>query len=140
MKTLYTAQAGATSTGREGKITSDDSHLEMDLSVPKEMGGAGGNGTNPEQLFAAGYSACFSSAVGLIARQRKSKTGDFTIGARVSIGKNEAGAYGLAVELEGHFPDLDEATGLEIMHSAHEVCPYSNATRGNVEVTLLVKS
>lgn len=140
MKIFYTAQAGATSSGREGKITSDDGHLELPLSVPKEMGGGGGEGTNPEQLFAAGYSACFSSALGQVARMKKVKPGDYTIAARVSIGKDDADKYALAVELQGHFPDLTPEQGHELMEAAHEVCPYSNATRGNIDVKLTVVS
>jgi osmotically inducible protein OsmC len=140
MKTIYSAEAGATSSGREGKITSEDKHLELDLSIPKEMGGSGGNGTNPEQLFAAGYSACFSSAVSLIARQQKTKPGDFTIKAHVSIGQNDDHKYALAVELVGQFPELTQEQGLGLMHAAHEVCPYSNATRGNVEVKLSISA
>lgn len=138
MKIFYTAQAGATSSGREGKITSDDGHLELPLSVPKEMGGGGGEGTNPEQLFAAGYSACFGSALGQVARMKKVQPGDFTIKAKVSIGKDDNDKYALAVELMGHFPDLSPQQGHELMEAAHEVCPYSNATRGNVDVKLSV--
>lgn len=140
MQIIYSAEAGATSSGREGKITSEDHHLELDLSVPKKLGGKGGEGTNPEQLFAAGYAACFSSAVSLIARQQKLNSGDFTIIGRVGLGRSDEGKYGLAVELEGRFPDLSEAQSLEVMRAAHEVCPYSNAIRGNVEVKLSVAS
>ncbi|RYG75499.1 organic hydroperoxide resistance protein [bacterium] len=138
MKIFYTAQAGATSSGREGSITSDDGHLELNLSTPKEMGGGGGEGTNPEQLFAAGYSACFGSALKQVARVQKVTPGDFTIKAKVSIGKTDDDKYGLAVELQGHFPELTPEQGHELMEAAHQVCPYSNATRGNVEVKLSV--
>jgi osmotically inducible protein OsmC len=138
MKTFYTAQAGANASGRDGQITSEDGHLELPLSVPKEMGGGGGEGTNPEQLFAAGYSACFSSALGQVARMKKVKTGDYTIAAKVSIGKDDNDKYALGVELLGHFPDLTPEQGHELMEAAHEVCPYSNATRGNIEVKLSV--
>ncbi|RYG46395.1 organic hydroperoxide resistance protein [bacterium] len=139
MKTFYTASAAATS-GREGRVVGSDPKLDLPLSVPKQFGGPGGEGTNPEQLFAAGYAACFSSALAMIARMKKVELGQYTMTGHVSIGKDDAGAYGLAVELVGDFATLtrEEAEGL--MHAAHEVCPYSNATRGNVEVTLTVSS
>lgn len=138
MQVLYTAVASANA-GRDGKIQSDDGVLNMPLSVPKGLGGPGGSGTNPEQLFAAGYSACFGSALKLVAAQKKIATGDVTITAKVSIGKGEKG-FGLAVELEGKMPSLPHEQALELMHAAHQVCPYSNATRGNIEVKLSVAS
>ena len=138
MTPLYTAQATATA-GRAGHVSSDDGTLSLDLSVPKGLGGPGGAGTNPEQLFAAGYSACFGGALGLVAGKQKVQTGKVHITAKVSIGKTEAGGFGLAVELEGAFPELaDKALAQRLMEAAHQVCPYSNATRNNVEVKLSV--
>ncbi len=136
MNILYTATASATA-GRNGKVASDDGTLDLELAVPKGLGGPGGAGTNPEQLFAAGYSACFGSALGLVASQQKIKTGPVTITARVSIGKGDKG-FGLAVELQGAFPELAREQAESLMKGAHEVCPYSNATRGNIEVKLSV--
>lgn len=136
MNILYTATATATS-GRDGTVKSDDGALDHQLSVPKGLGGPGGSGTNPEQLFAAGYAACFGGALGLVAGQQKIKTGPVAITAKVSLGKGEKG-FGLVVHLEGKFADLPKDQAEQLMHAAHQVCPYSNATRGNVEVTLSV--
>lgn len=136
MTPLYTAVASATA-GREGKIQSDDGVLSMPLSIPRGLGGPGGTGTNPEQLFAAGYAACFGSALKLVAGMKKIATGDVTITAKVSIGKVDKG-FGLAVELEGKMPSLSHEQAVELMEAAHQVCPYSNATRGNIEVKLSV--
>lgn len=136
MNPLYTAVASANS-GREGKVQSDDGVLNMPLSVPKGLGGPGGSGTNPEQLFAAGYAACFGGALRVVAGHMKVATGEVTITAKVTIGKVEKG-YGLAVELEGKMPSLPRDKALELMQAAHQVCPYSNATRGNIEVKLSV--
>jgi Ohr subfamily peroxiredoxin len=137
MNTLYTATVTATG-GREGRILSEDGTLDHPVSMPKSLGGSGGPGTNPEQLFAAGYAACFGSALGLIARMKKVHIGTVQITAKVSIGKTDVGGFGLAVELHGHFPDVPREQAEELMHAAHGVCPYSNATRNNVEVTLFV--
>jgi lipoyl-dependent peroxiredoxin len=136
MNILYTAVASATA-GRDGKVATDDGTLALDLSVPKSMGGPGGAGTNPEQLFAAGYSACFGSALKLVAAQKKIATGPVTITARVSLGKGDNG-FGLAVELEGKMPEIARDQAQALMEAAHLVCPYSNATRGNIEVKLSV--
>jgi Ohr subfamily peroxiredoxin len=137
MKTLYTAEALATGEGRDGHGRSSDGRLDFDLAIPKEMGGSG-NGTNPEQLFAVGYAACFHSALRLVARQDKVDVTDSTVGARVSIGQLDNGGFGLAVELEVTLPNVDEKTAKEIADKAHQVCPYSNATRGNIDVTVTV--
>jgi lipoyl-dependent peroxiredoxin len=137
MKTLYTAEALATGEGRDGHGRSSDGRLDFDLAIPKEMGGSG-NGTNPEQLFAVGYAACFHSALRLVARQEKADVSDSTVGARVSIGQLDSGGFGLAVELEIALPNVDEQTAKQLAEKAHQVCPYSNATRGNIEVTLNV--
>ena len=133
-KALYTAGATAVG-GREGHVRSEDGLLDLDLEIPVEMGGPGG-GTNPEELFAAGYSACFQSALGVVARRSKVSVDGSTVNAKVTIGTIEGGAFGLSVALEVHIPDVDEATTRTLIESAHQVCPYSNATRGNIEVTL----
>jgi osmotically inducible protein OsmC len=137
MKTLYTAEALATGEGRDGHGRSSDGRLDLDLAIPKEMGGSG-NGTNPEQLFAVGYAACFHSALRLVAGQAKADVTDSAVGARVSIGQLDTGGFGLAVELEVTLPNLDHDTALELTEKAHQVCPYSNATRGNIDVKLVV--
>lgn len=137
MKALYTAEALATGEGRDGHGRSSDGRLDFDLAIPKEMGGSG-DGTNPEQLFAVGYAACFHSALRLVARQEKVDVTDSTVGARVSIGQLDNGGFGLAVELEVALPNVDEKTAQEIADQAHQVCPYSNATRGNIDVTVTV--
>jgi osmotically inducible protein OsmC len=136
MNPLYTATATATS-GRDGKVRSDDGVLDFQLSIPKGLGGPGGAGSNPEQLFAAGYAACFGGALGLVAGQKKVKMGPAHVTAKVSIGKDDTG-FGLAVALEGHFPELAREQAQALMEAAHQVCPYSKATRGNIEVTLSV--
>ena len=137
MKTLYTAEALATGEGRDGHGRSSDGRLDLDLAIPKEMGGSG-NGTNPEQLFAVGYAACFHSALRLVAGQAKADVTDSAVGARVSIGQIDNGGFGLAVELEVTLPNLDHDTAVELTEKAHQVCPYSNAIRGNIDVTLVV--
>ncbi len=137
MNALYTARATATGEGRSGHVTSEDGVLDQDLSVPKEMGGAGGAGTNPEQLFAAGYSACFHSALQLVARREKVRVTDSSVTAEVGIGKQGEG-FGLRVELVVALPGVERAAGEKLVDAAHQVCPYSNATRGNIDVTLRV--
>jgi lipoyl-dependent peroxiredoxin len=134
---LYTAVATATH-GRDGAVRSDDGTIDHKLSIPKSMGGPGGAGTNPEQLFAAGYAACFGGALGLVARMQKSamKRGEIT--AHVTIGKTEQGGYGLAVELHGKLDGVSKEEAQKLLEAAHQVCPYSNATRGNVDVKLIV--
>ncbi|MDO4909761.1 MAG: organic hydroperoxide resistance protein [Corynebacterium sp.] len=137
METLYTAEVLATGEGRDGHVRSTDGLIDFDLAIPKEMGGAGG-AANPELLFAAGYSACYHSALKLVARQDKVNVDGSSVGARVSIGKLENGGFGLAVELEVTIPELDHETAQAVANKAHEVCPYSNATRGNIDVTVTV--
>lgn len=137
MKTIYTAEALATGDGRDGHATTSDGKVELDLSIPKEMGGDGA-GTNPEQLFAIGYAACFHSALRMVARQAHADVSDSAVGAKVSIGSLDNGGFGLAVELEITLPHVDHDTAVDLTDKAHQVCPYSNATRGNVEVTLTV--
>ncbi|GAA2457534.1 organic hydroperoxide resistance protein [Streptomyces glaucus] len=137
MDALYTAAATATH-GREGRAVSSDGRLDLQLAVPVEMGGTG-QGTNPEQLFAAGYSACFASALALVGRQAKVDVSDAAVTAEVGIGKQGEG-FGLAVTLRVELPGtVDEATGRKLVEQAHQVCPYSNATRGNIPVDLVVE-
>ena len=137
MDILYSATAHATGDGRNGHATSDDGILDLDLRIPKEMGGSGG-ATNPEQLFAAGYAACFHSALKVVAGREKLDVSGTEVSASVGIGTTEGGGFGLAVELDVHAPALDRATAEDLVAKAHLVCPYSNATRGNIEVTLTV--
>jgi Ohr subfamily peroxiredoxin len=137
MDALYTAVALATGDGRNGHAASEDGILDLDLRIPKEMGGPGG-ATNPEQLFACGYSACFHSALKVVAQREKLNVDGTEVSASVSIGVLPNGGFGLAVELDVHAPNLDKDTAEAIVAKAHEVCPYSNATRGNIDVTLTV--
>lgn len=136
METIYTAEALSTGAGRDGHVRTTDGRVDLDLAVPTEMGGSG-QGTNPEQLFAAGYAACFHSALQSVARQAKKKLGDSSVGARVSIGKAGEG-FGLAVTLEVVIPDLPQDEAQQLADAAHQVCPYSNATRGNIRVDVQV--
>jgi osmotically inducible protein OsmC len=131
-KRLYTATATA-SGGRDGRVTSDDGILDVTVVPPRALGGSGAPGTNPEQLFAAGYSACFGSAFAHVARQQKVATGPVSITARVTIGPVGVG-FGLAVELVADVPELPREQAEALLRAAHEVCPYSNATRGNIVV------
>ena len=135
MNVLYTATALATGDGRNGHARSDDGILDLDLRMPKEMGGAGG-AANPEMLFALGYAACFHSALKLVAGQDKLNVTGSEVSASVGIGPLEGGGFGLAVGLDVHTPNLDKATAEALVAKAHAVCPYSNATRGNIEVTV----
>jgi lipoyl-dependent peroxiredoxin len=134
IKPLYIAEATVVG-GREGHARSADGILDVDLRPPVEMGGPGG-GTNPEELFAAGYAACFQSALAVVARRSKVSVDGSTVTGKVTIGTIDGGAFGLSVQLEVHIPDVDEATTTTLMEGAHQVCPYSNATRGNIAVTL----
>ena len=136
MDILYTAVATARG-GREGEVVSDDGVIDVLLAHPKELGGPGGDKTNPEQLFAAGYAACFHSALKRVAGMEKLDVNESSITAKVGLGV-DGKAFGLAVTLLGRFPNLDEAQGHELMEKAHQVCPYSRATRDNIEVTLEV--
>lgn len=134
-KVLYTATATATA-GREGRAKTDDGKLDLALALPPGLGG-NGNGTNPEQLFAAGYAACFGSAVALVAKQKQLKPGAVAITAQVSIGPLAEGVgFGLKVALSASIPDLSREEGLALLEAAHQVCPYSNATRGNIQVDI----
>jgi len=137
MDALYTAEALATGAGRNGRVATGDGRLDFDLAIPKEMGGSG-DGANPEQLFAAGYAACFHSALQTVARAQKVKITDSSVGARVQIGSNGEGGFGLAVQLEVVIPDLPHDQAQALADAAHQVCPYSNATRGNIDVEITV--
>jgi osmotically inducible protein OsmC len=138
MQALYTATATAVG-GRNGTIKSSDGVLDHKLAYPRELGGPGGAATNPEQLFAAGYAACFENALLRVARERKQPIGESSVTAHVAIGRNEQGFFELAVELEVSVPDRDKAEIEQMVKIAHEeVCPYSRATRGNIEVKLRV--
>jgi osmotically inducible protein OsmC len=138
-KVLYTAEAESTGDGRNGHVTSSDGRLDLDLAVPPEMGGddsaSGSRGTNPEQLFAAGYAACFHSALRMVSRKAGVRPGSTTVTAQVGIGP-EGEAFGLVVTLIIHMPGLDQERARELAEAAHQVCPYSRATRGNISVEL----
>lgn len=136
-KVLYTAHATTTG-GRDGRSVSSDNVLDIKLSTPRELGGAGGDGTNPEQLFAAGYSACFIGALKVVAgREKVALPADSRIDASVGIGP-VGQAFGIQVELKIALPGLPREQAEALVHAAHQVCPYSNATRGNIDVTLTV--
>jgi Ohr subfamily peroxiredoxin len=137
MQTLYTTTAVATGDGRNGHVQSIDGLLSADVRMPVELGGAGG-ATNPEQLFAAGYAACFHSALKLVAGQLGGDATDSEVVADVSIGMLPSGGFGLAVQLEVTLPAMDHEAAEVLVKAAHEVCPYSNATRGNIDVALSV--
>ncbi|MFE1455027.1 organic hydroperoxide resistance protein [Streptomyces sp. NPDC058735] len=130
---LYTAVAVAEN-GRDGRVATDDGKLDVVVNPPKELGGSG-TGTNPEQLFAAGYSACFQGALGVVARREGADLTGSTVTARVGLGKNGDG-FGIIVEISADLPGLDRDTARSLIEKAHEVCPYSKATRGNITVTL----
>jgi len=131
-KRLYTATATASS-GRDGRVKSDDGQIDLAVVPPKSLGGSGAPGTNPEQLFAAGYAACFGSAAAHVARLQKIKVGPISVTANVTIGSVGQG-FGLAVELIASIPDLPREEAEALLQAAHQVCPYSNATRGNIVV------
>ncbi|MFZ6990525.1 organic hydroperoxide resistance protein [Curtobacterium sp. RRHDQ66] len=137
MEALYTAEALSTGAGRDGRVATSNGSFELDLAIPKEMGGSG-NGTNPEQLFAAGYAACFHSALQGVARAKKVKIDESSVGGRVQIGPNGNGGYQLAVLLEVVLPGIEHDEAQALADAAHQVCPYSNATRGNIDVTITV--
>jgi osmotically inducible protein OsmC len=137
MDVLYRAVALATGDGRSGHATSEDGILDVDLRIPKELGGPGG-ATNPEQLFAAGYAACFHSALKVVASREKADVEGSEVSASVGIGANDSGGFGLEVELDVHIPNVSKDEARDLVDKAHQVCPYSNATRGNIEVTLTV--
>lgn len=138
MQVLYTAHASATG-GRDGRATSSDQALDVALSTPKQLGGAGGAGSNPEQLFAAGYAACFLSAMKLVGGMLKTPPPHAaSVAGAVAIGPDGNGGFTLAVRLSVHTPGMDQGAAEALVARAHQVCPYSNATRGNIEVTIVV--
>nr|WP_243056511.1 organic hydroperoxide resistance protein [Nocardioides sp. SR21] len=135
MTSLYTASVAATGDGRNGHVQSTDGVLDLDVRLPRELGGSGG-AANPELLFAAGYAACFHSALRLVAGQAKVDTTDSEVVADVSLGSNDAGGFELAVRLEVSVPNVEEDVVRQLVEQAHQVCPYSNATRGNIDVAI----
>jgi lipoyl-dependent peroxiredoxin len=137
MESLYTTSAVATGDGRNGHVATIDGLLDTAVRTPKELGGMG-EATNPEQLFAAGYAACFHSALKLVAAKAKADTTDSEVVADVSLGALPNGGFGLAAHLEISLPQVDRETAEALVDRAHQVCPYSNATRGNMQVTLSV--
>ncbi|MFD2521766.1 organic hydroperoxide resistance protein [Emticicia soli] len=139
MKALYTASATATG-GRNGHVKSDNGILDLQVRMPKALGGATDDYTNPEQLFAAGYSACFDSALNRVIKTLKVETGETTVNAKVSIGQLENGGFGLAVELAVNVPGVSQEQAQKLVEEAHKICPYSNATRGNIDVQLTVSN
>lgn len=137
MKTLYTTKVTATG-GRNGHVKSDNGVLDLDVKMPKALGGANDDFTNPEMLFAAGYSACFDSALNRVISLSKAQTGETTVTAEVSIGQIENGGFGLAVQLDVIIPGVSLEEAQSLTEKAHQICPYSNATRNNIEVKLSV--
>ncbi|CAN0626856.1 Organic hydroperoxide resistance protein [Burkholderia multivorans] len=138
MNILYKTSATSTG-GRDGRAISADSKLDVKLAAPRELGGTGAEGTNPEQLFAAGYSACFLSAMKFVAGQSKQALpADTTVTAEVGIGPNDAGGFALDIELRVSLPGLEKSSAQALVDKAHQVCPYSNATRNNVPVRLVL--
>ena len=138
MEKLYTAKATTTG-GRNGHVKSDNGVLDIEVKTPKQLGGASDAYLNPEMLFAGGYSACFGSALDGVIRKEKLSAGTTSVTAEVSLGKIDENRYGLAVTLTVEIPGVDKEVAKELAEKAHQVCPYSNAVRGNVEVRLLVK-
>ena len=137
MNPIYSTSATATGDGRNGHSRTDDGLLDVDVRIPVAMGGQGG-ATNPEQLFAAGYAACFHSALKMLARQQKLDVDGTEVTVHVSLGPAESGGYRLAVGIHLHAPALEKDAAQALLEQAHQVCPYSNATRGNIDVELTV--
>jgi Ohr subfamily peroxiredoxin len=137
LEKLYTAKVTATG-GRNGHVKSDNGVLDIQVRIPESMGGPKGDYLNPEMLFAGGYAACFDSALANVIRTEKVKAGTTTVTAEVSIGKLEAGGFGLAVTLEVEVPGIERGLAEQLVEKAHHICPYSNATRGNIEVKLVL--
>lgn len=135
MKTINTA-ISTTVGGRSGHVTSDDGKIDLDLSVPKSMGGEGGNGVNPEQLFASAYSACYGSALQACAKKMNVDLGDFSVTATIKLGVDKEGDLNLSAILDSYLPGVDIETGEDLVNQAHEMCPFSRATRDNIKVTL----
>jgi osmotically inducible protein OsmC len=139
IEAIYTAESTATGGGRDGHVKSSDGRLDLETRPPKEMGGSG-EGTNPEQLFSAGYAACFLSALRLVAGKAKVKLDDASgVTVQIGLGKTPEGGFGLAGEIVAYLPGLEQDVADDLVEQAHEVCPYSNATRGNIDVDVLAK-
>ena len=139
IEVVFTAESTATGGGRDGHVKSSDGRIDLDTRMPKEAGG-NGEGTNPEQLFSAGYAACFLGALRLVARNNKIDLDDASgITARVGFGKDPEGGFAINVALIGYLPGLEQSAADDLMNQAHQVCPYSKATRGNIDVTLSAK-
>ncbi|PRX97414.1 organic hydroperoxide resistance protein [Allonocardiopsis opalescens] len=134
-KDLYTAEVSVQGGRQNGHAVSADKTFDVRITPPTDMGGSG-EGTNPEELFAAGYAACFQGALGVVARRQKVDTGESTVTAKVTLGSIDGGGFGLKVALEVAIPGVDSDTVQQLIEAAHQVCPYSNATRGNIEVDL----
>ena len=139
MKTLYTTKATATG-GRNGQVSSENGIVAVQVRHPKALGGANDDYANSEMLFAAGYSACFDSALNLVIKKENIQTGETTVTAKVSIGQNDAGGFGLEAELHANIPGVPIEVAQSLIEKAHQVCPYSNATRGNMPVELTVSN
>ncbi|WP_026552144.1 organic hydroperoxide resistance protein [Arthrobacter sp. H20] len=137
MNVIYTAEAIATGAGRNGRTRTDDGQVDFALAAPKALGGSG-EGTNPEQLSAAGYAACFHSALQLVAREAQSDLGDSSVGAKVGLARNDSGGFSLQVTLEVVVPGLAQEEAQVLADKAHQVCPYSNAIQGNIDVSVAV--
>jgi len=135
MKNLYKTKV-TTHGGRNGRTRSEDGILDMELKMPKGMGGEGGDYSNPEQLFGAGYSACYGSALEVIAKKHKVDLGDYSVTAVVKLGQTDSGNLQLSVTLDSYIPGVDVETGEKLVNEAHEICPYSRATRDNIDVSL----
>jgi lipoyl-dependent peroxiredoxin len=139
IEVVFTAESTATGGGRDGHVKSSDSRIDLETRPPKEAGGSG-DGTNPEQLFSAGYAACFLGALRLVARNDDIKLDDASgITAQVGFGKDPAGGFGINAHLIGYLPGLEQSAADDLMEKAHQVCPYSKATRGNIDVSLSAK-
>jgi lipoyl-dependent peroxiredoxin len=139
IEVVYTAESTATGGGRDGHVKSSDGKINLDTRPPKEMGGSG-EGVNPELLFSAGYAACFLGALRLVARNGDVKLDDATgVTARIGFGKSSEGGYGLTGDIIGYLPGLEQGNADDLMRQAHQVCPYSKATRGNIDVTVSAK-
>jgi osmotically inducible protein OsmC len=139
IEVVFTAESTATGGGRDGHVKSSDGRIDLDTRMPKEAGG-NGEGTNPEQLFSAGYAACFLGALRLVARNNDITLDDASgITAQVGFGKDPAGGFGINAHLIGYLPGLEQSAADDLMDKAHQVCPYSKATRGNIDVTLSAK-
>ncbi|WP_333576578.1 organic hydroperoxide resistance protein [Sphingobacterium sp. Lzh-3] len=139
MKTLYNIGATAKG-GRNGQVRSENGVLDLAVRMPKGLGGANDDYANPEMLFAAGYAACFDSALNLVIRSEKVKTGETSVTAHVSIGQLDNGGFGLAAELHANIPGVSLELAQQLIEKAHQVCPYSNATRANMDVKLTVST